>query len=856
LTPVVILSASPQQTEYFCKTYDLQAPRPTGRTPFTHQSEALRELNGWFARKPEKPGGILALPTGGGKTFTAWNFLCRGPLSEGYKVLWLAHTHHLLEQAFYSLEQEVGNIQQRKTLTVRVVSGTKGHFRAAHINPEDDVVIATLQTARNAYNRNLKTFHAFIESAGRKLFVVFDEAHHAPATSYCQLLNDFRNCSPKHFLLGLTATPTYNDSRKKGWLAELFQQKVLYTVNIDRLIQEGILAKPIYEHENTRVDVELKEDQYRKWMQASRDLPDDIVTQLAENQGRNELIAEVYARNSKRYGKTIIFADRKVQCVYLKEALRRRGIEADFMFTFVEAEPATADERNKIEKTHNKEVLEKFKNGELQVLINVQMLTTGTDIPDVESVFLTRQTTSQILLTQMVGRALRGPKAGGTEQAYVVCFIDNWQQVIDWADFGDLEGETDLGPQSPKKQKEIEYISIDLIRNLAKVEVEIAPGPFLSFMPIGWYLTEIELVDDNDDSESVQRLAMVFEHEKDAYNRSINFFQEMNLEELENLVQVDYEEEPDSHSIWAVMERFFPATEGNHNRLLTNLYRIAKHIAQNCEVPEWFNFDARKDHDLDEIAQDILNKDLRMSEIEEYLQREYEREDRFWRAFYHSFNHFTVYFDACVRRVKNQGKEDSKPNVIEIEVPPGQLDDETKAHVRERDRFQCQCCGVTSQNDRLQVDHIKSLFHGGTNNLENLQLLCKNCNQKKEIKEINFRKHESPLSKPDNRFPDELSAVKNIYSLTQWERCLRKSINFFYRASVVKEIRRVEDFGHPTEVGKRWEVYLYSGNNPKWIQPHLRRITSEIRQKTRQEGIRQPTRIIVSGDRITVSSDN
>ena len=41
------------------------------------------------------------------------------------------------------------------------------------------------------------------------------------------------------------------------------------------------------------------------------------------------------------------------------------------------------------------------------------MLTEGTDVPDVDTVFLTRQTTSKILLTQMIGRALRGPKFGG-----------------------------------------------------------------------------------------------------------------------------------------------------------------------------------------------------------------------------------------------------------------------------------------------------------------------------------------------------------------------------------------------------------------------------------------------------------
>jgi superfamily II DNA or RNA helicase len=53
------------------------------------------------------------------------------------------------------------------------------------------------------------------------------------------------------------------------------------------------------------------------------------------------------------------------------------------------------------------------------------MLTEGVDIPDVKTVFLTRQTTSSILLTQMIGRALRGEKAGGINKdvANIVMFI-------------------------------------------------------------------------------------------------------------------------------------------------------------------------------------------------------------------------------------------------------------------------------------------------------------------------------------------------------------------------------------------------------------------------------------------------
>src|SRR3712207_5623293 len=83
--------------------------------PAPHQNTALEKLNHWFESSRQAPhGGIVVLPTGGGKTFTAVRFLCRGPLSHGYKVLWLAHTHHLLDQAYVAFApQDEKRIRER-----------------------------------------------------------------------------------------------------------------------------------------------------------------------------------------------------------------------------------------------------------------------------------------------------------------------------------------------------------------------------------------------------------------------------------------------------------------------------------------------------------------------------------------------------------------------------------------------------------------------------------------------------------------------------------------------------------------------------------------------------------------------
>lgn len=53
--------------------------------------------------------------------------------------------------------------------------------------------------------------------------------------------------------------------------------------------------------------------------------------------------------------------------------------------------------------------------------------------------------------------------------------------------------------------------------------------------------------------------------------------------------------------------------------------------------------------------------------------------------------------------------------------------------VFKRDNYTCKACG---RKDNLTVDHIVQLSCGGTNNLENLQTLCKYCHEEKDNRKI------------------------------------------------------------------------------------------------------------------------
>jgi|SRR3989344_5499997 len=55
--------------------------------------------------------------------------------------------------------------------------------------------------------------------------------------------------------------------------------------------------------------------------------------------------------------------------------------------------------------------------------------------------------------------------------------------------------------------------------------------------------------------------------------------------------------------------------------------------------------------------------------------------------------------------------------------------------VMQKDGFKCVLCGKNANEDRLEIDHIKPVVYGGTNELRNLHTLCSECNKGKMLLE-------------------------------------------------------------------------------------------------------------------------
>lgn len=818
------------------------------KSPFAHQSQALDSLNKVFNTNKDIPkSGLLVLPTGGGKTFTAVKWICDNIISKNIKVIWLAHSFHLLDQALETFKDySIWINEKRSNLKIRVISSNPSHCSPSKIDEYDDVMIMTTTTAINSFNSKsideygnhlLTPFQKYLaKHKDEKFLVVIDEAHHSPAHGCRNLLLGLKGMFPRLFLLGLTATPTYTDESRRGWLKKIFEEGIIYQVQKDQLQLDNILARENFIQRETNLEMSVDDKLYNRLVREHKDLPEDIIEKLSSNSIRNDFIVSEYLNNSIFYGKTIIFADRWFQCLYLEDKLKEKGIKVGSVFSHIDANLKTSEERNTRTQDDNKRVIEQFKNNEIDVLINVKMLTEGTDIPNTKTIFVTRNTTSNILLTQMIGRALRGKRAGGglnKSEANIVFFNDKWKKLINWA-IPNLDGGLTENESKVRGFYPLEYISINMIENLVKQinsGVVFQNEPFSSIFPIGWYKTNIVVnIQDSEEIESFIEFVIIFNKDKDNFEKYIDFAlkNDLLLWDKEYL-DTEWIEE----NIRLLVKKYFILeNDQSDTKLINDLIKITRHIAQTRTKPLFYPFEEREKYDLDKLAKELMYKNS--IEQDEFLELIFNQVGSLWKMIFKTYYYFNTAVDASIKRAIYEKKYNinsfekiNTDNYIVSNNSKRELTEDEKEQVKERDNYKCLACGIPKEKGiKLEVDHIFPFVLGGQTTIDNSQTLCNTCNSYKGTNKIDFRIYCANL--PIIKELEILEPKKNDY----WDTALSRIINFFYKCHAVREIEL-----HTKSNGKfykKWQIKLYSGNNPKWLELHKKDILDFINLKLGQ----------------------
>lgn len=338
-------------------------------TLYQHQEKATEATFDFFAENDEGMPLIVA-PVASGKALLIAEFIRRA--CEVYpttRFLVLSHITELLTQ-------------------------DADHLRLQW--PEADISFYAAKLGKKSFKG--QTIFASINSIYKQAYkiphpidiVMIDEAHlisPESETMYQSFLADLKIINPNVRFIGYTGT---NFRATEGLLTEgegrLFTH-VAYQIPMLYLIEKGFLCPLITPAVKTKMatnGVGSKAGDYIT-SQLQRAVDKDYLTKACVD----EII-----EHGKDRKKWLVFTAGVAHCKHVMEEIQSRGISCEM----VTGKTATGA-RNK--------TVDRFKNGDLQCVVNVGVFTTGFNNPAIDLMAFMRPTRSPVLYVQMGGRGMR-----------------------------------------------------------------------------------------------------------------------------------------------------------------------------------------------------------------------------------------------------------------------------------------------------------------------------------------------------------------------------------------------------------------------------------------------------------------
>lgn len=328
-----------------------------------YQFEALGKIQQAYSSGDRK--GLVCLATGLGKTFVAACFLrWLYENNPSLNVLILANTKALIEQ----FDQAIWSNLPKWVSTHLVYDAEKPSYT-------EGVTLSTFQS-----------FQGFYKAMGDIEYdvVIIDEAHHAPAATYTQVI---RQLDPR-FLLGLTATPFRTDERD---VTNIFGPPLVY-YSVYTALQKGYLAKVEYHLHNDNIDHDWISRNSKKGY---------TIKQLNKKIFLPERDEDICDRVFKTWkerspSRGIIFCNSSEHAERMEKMLKANYQLAVWSLTT----------RIKNVRDRAKRLLD-FRTGRCNLLTCYDMLNEGVDVPDVDYIVFLRVTHSRVYFLQQLGRGLR-----------------------------------------------------------------------------------------------------------------------------------------------------------------------------------------------------------------------------------------------------------------------------------------------------------------------------------------------------------------------------------------------------------------------------------------------------------------
>lgn len=434
---------------------------------FPYQEEAIKNLEK-LDKVYDTYRTLVVVPTGGGKTRIAVEYLNRNVLNrQGTKVLWICERLSLLTQAHHSFVDHTyrdslehgGKPFKASEITAHVFSSQDTSFREEYKSEDVQMVFVTKQTLckmfgfadiKGKQQKADKSFQGWLENTD-ELTVIIDEAHHAVGDDYRNIISTLLSMVQKKkiHIIGLTATPkNTNGSRIEEIFlhgidlkSEMPTDKTCYAsrVSINQLIAEGYLAKPFLAKKKDSSPEKLSDEElcnhiidiYEKGVTA-------LTLETPSSQDEDTKVPKELNPNNS-FGQTVIFVKSREVARLLWSKFLARDIDCGLSISTDGNNDLT--QYKNLQDYINKDLSsdqivkiyeERYAKNILPVIVSVDKFKEGVDVPKTQTVFIARDSSTEISVTQMVGRALRGVLQGGTSEAYLVEFEDEQLNKILW----------------------------------------------------------------------------------------------------------------------------------------------------------------------------------------------------------------------------------------------------------------------------------------------------------------------------------------------------------------------------------------------------------------------------------------
>ena len=434
---------------------------------FPYQEEAIKNLEK-LDKVYDTYRTLVVVPTGGGKTRIAVEYLNRNVLNrQGTKVLWICERLSLLTQAHHSFVDHTyrdslehgGKPFKASEITAHVFSSQDTSFREEYKSEDVQMVFVTKQTLckmfgfpgiKGKQQKADKSFQGWLENTD-ELTVIIDEAHHAVGDDYRNIIRTLLSMVQKKkiHIIGLTATPkNTNGSRIEEIFlhgidlkSEMPTDKTCYAsrVSINQLIAEGYLAKPFLAKKKDSSPEKLSDeelcnriiDTYEKGVCA-------LALETPSSQDEDTKVPKELNPNNS-FGQTVIFVKSREVARLLWSKFLAHEIDCGISISTDGNNDLT--QYKNLQDYINKDLSsdqivkiyeERYAKNILPVIVSVDKFKEGVDVPKTQTVFIARDSSTEISVTQMVGRALRGVLQGGTSEAYLVEFEDEQLNKILW----------------------------------------------------------------------------------------------------------------------------------------------------------------------------------------------------------------------------------------------------------------------------------------------------------------------------------------------------------------------------------------------------------------------------------------